>query len=121
MQENLKRNISPKQNLTSNTLRLSVQCKESNDRSSFPRYKNRILKTIELPTKGLKVLVIFLITFYRNFISPLKGPSCRFVPTCSQYTLEAVERYGILKGIYLGISRLLRCHPFCPGGYDPVK
>ncbi len=64
---------------------------------------------------------ISLIRIYQLFISPLKPPSCRFMPTCSQYTLEAVERYGVFKGIYLGFRRLLRCHPFHPGGYDPVK
>ncbi|MBI4853289.1 MAG: membrane protein insertion efficiency factor YidD [Acidobacteria bacterium] len=113
--------MSPKQNSTNKTLRPSVQCKESNDNDSLPRGKNRVLTLAQLPTKGLKILVIGLINFYRIFISPLKAPSCRFIPTCSQYTLEAVERYGVLKGIYLAIGRLLRCHPFCPGGYDPVK
>ena len=62
-----------------------------------------------------------LIYIYQTFISPLKPPSCRFVPTCSQYMLEAINRYGTAKGIFLGIRRLLRCHPFDPGGYDPVK
>jgi len=70
----------------------------------------------------LKKLLILLIKFYRKFISPLKGkPSCRFYPTCSQYALEAVTRYGALKGSYLAIRRLLKCHPFNPGGFDPVK
>lgn len=57
---------------------------------------------------------------YQKFISPALPPSCRFSPTCSQYTLEAVSKYGALKGIWLGARRLVRCHPFNPGGYDPV-
>ena len=69
----------------------------------------------------MKKLVISLIIFYRKFISPLKKPSCRFYPTCSQYTLEAVEKYGALKGSFMGIKRILKCHPFNEGGYDPVK
>ena len=69
----------------------------------------------------MKKIVIGCIKFYRKFISPLKKPSCRFYPTCSQYTLEAVEKYGALKGSFMGIKRILRCHPFNDGGYDPVK
>jgi uncharacterized protein len=60
------------------------------------------------------------IRFYRKAISPLTPPSCRFMPTCSQYGMEAIERYGALKGSWLTIRRILRCHPFCKGGYDPV-
>lgn len=69
----------------------------------------------------MKKIIIRSIKFYRKYISPLKGPTCRFYPTCSQYTLEAVEKYGALKGSLMGIKRILRCHPFNKGGYDPVK
>jgi len=64
--------------------------------------------------------VIILLRAYQIFISPLLGNSCRFYPSCSQYTLEAVERHGVVKGLLLGAWRILRCHPFHPGGYDPV-
>lgn len=68
----------------------------------------------------MKQLLIFLITFYRRFISPLFPPSCRFVPTCSQYALTAIERHGTIKGSHLSLCRICRCHPFHQGGYDPV-
>ncbi|HYH85483.1 MAG TPA: membrane protein insertion efficiency factor YidD [Pyrinomonadaceae bacterium] len=62
-----------------------------------------------------------LLRLYKAFISPLLPPSCRFVPTCSEYAIEAIERHGAMRGGWMGIRRLLRCHPFHPGGYDPVK
>ncbi len=62
-----------------------------------------------------------MIRFYRKYISPLKKPSCRFYPTCSQYALDAIEKYGALKGSFMAIKRILRCHPYNKGGYDPVK
>jgi putative membrane protein insertion efficiency factor len=68
----------------------------------------------------MKKLILILIKFYQKFISPMFPPSCRFTPTCSQYTFEAVEKYGPIKGLYLGIKRILRCNPFFPGGDDPV-
>lgn len=68
----------------------------------------------------MKRLLLFFVRFYRKFFSPLKAPSCRFTPTCSQYAIEAIERYGAAKGLWLSIKRLSRCHPFHPGGYDPV-
>lgn len=69
----------------------------------------------------IKKFLIKLINLYRQYISPLKAPCCRFVPTCSQYAIEAIEKYGAIKGGYMAIKRILRCNPFCKGGYDPVK
>ncbi|GAB4506043.1 MAG: membrane protein insertion efficiency factor YidD [Anaerolineales bacterium] len=68
----------------------------------------------------MKRLILALIRFYQRYISPGLPPSCRFYPTCSHYTYEAVERYGVIKGGWLGIKRVLRCQPWNPGGYDPV-
>ena len=68
----------------------------------------------------MKFLLIGLIRVYRLLISPLFLPSCRFQPTCSQYALDAVERFGTIRGGWMAIKRILRCHPFHPGGYDPV-
>lgn len=65
-------------------------------------------------------VLVWLIRFYRKFISPMFPPACRFYPTCSQYALTAIQRFGALKGSYLALRRLLKCHPFHPGGYDPV-
>ncbi len=69
----------------------------------------------------MKNLLICIIKMYRKYISPLKRPSCRFYPTCSQYAVEAIEKYGALKGTLISIKRILRCHPFNKGGYDPLK
>ena len=71
-------------------------------------------------TKDMKKIIILLIRGYQNFISPLFPPTCRFTPTCSTYFIQAVEKYGAIKGSYLGIKRIMRCHPWNPGGYDPV-
>jgi len=68
----------------------------------------------------MRNLVLALIRFYQRFISPALGSNCRYYPTCSQYTYTAVERYGALRGRWMGVKRIARCHPFHPGGYDPV-
>jgi uncharacterized protein len=73
-------------------------------------------RVLHLPRRG----VALLIRGYQRFLSPVLPPSCRFTPSCSQYTLEAVTRYGVLRGGWLGVRRVVRCHPFHPGGFDPV-
>ena len=68
----------------------------------------------------MKYLLIKLIEFYRGAISPLKPPSCKYIPTCSEYGIRAIERFGAVKGTALTIWRILRCNPWSRGGYDPV-
>ncbi|AXQ31566.1 membrane protein insertion efficiency factor YidD [Solimonas sp. K1W22B-7] len=68
----------------------------------------------------MRTLSLFLIRCYQLFISPLLGPRCRFYPSCSHYTAEAIRRHGFWRGGWLGLRRLARCHPLNPGGYDPV-
>lgn len=68
----------------------------------------------------MKHVALALIRFYKRFISPALPPSCRFTPTCSEYSYEAIQRYGLLKGGWLGLRRIARCHPWNAGGYDPV-
>ena len=68
----------------------------------------------------MKWLMIAMIRSYQRFISPLLPPACRFEPSCSAYTLQAIQLHGAIRGGWLGTRRLLRCHPFNPGGYDPV-
>ncbi len=68
----------------------------------------------------MKRILLAAIRFYRKYISPGLPPRCRFVPTCSQYAIEAITKYGAGKGLLLAVWRVLRCNPFCKGGYDPV-
>ncbi|MFA9457244.1 membrane protein insertion efficiency factor YidD [Halalkalibacter sp. AB-rgal2] len=68
----------------------------------------------------MKKLFILMIRGYQRFLSPLKPPTCRFYPTCSHYGIEAIQRFGVLKGSWLTIKRISKCHPFHPGGIDPV-
>jgi len=65
-------------------------------------------------------IIILLISFYQKYISPLKPATCRFYPTCSEYATQALKKYGLLKGLRLSAGRVLRCHPFSSGGYDPL-
>lgn len=72
----------------------------------------------------MKKLGILLISFYKKYISPIFhffGIECKYYPTCSEYTKQAIEKYGLLKGIFLGFIRILKCNPFSKGGYDPLK
>ena len=71
-------------------------------------------------TRGARTAAVGLIKGYQRFISPLFPPSCRFQPTCSSYALTSVERFGVMRGGWLAIRRIGRCHPFSEGGYDPV-
>lgn len=69
----------------------------------------------------MKRFLLAAVRFYQRYLSPLKGaPTCRFYPSCSQYAYEAIAKYGAMKGSWLAVRRVLRCHPFHPGGYDPV-
>ena len=69
----------------------------------------------------MKAALLFVIRGYRKYLSPLKAPTCRFVPTCSEYALEAIEKYGAVAGFAMAVRRVLRCHPFGSSGYDPVR
>jgi len=69
----------------------------------------------------MKKILICIIEFYQRKISPMFPPSCRFYPTCSQYSKQAIEKYGSIKGLYLSIRRILKCNPLHPGGYDPLN
>ncbi|MFY9114176.1 MAG: membrane protein insertion efficiency factor YidD [Dethiobacteria bacterium] len=69
----------------------------------------------------MRSVFLYLIRFYQRFLSPLWPRTCRFYPTCSQYCYEAINKYGVIKGGFMGLCRLLKCHPFHPGGYNPVK
>jgi hypothetical protein len=68
----------------------------------------------------MKYFLVLLIGLYQKFISPLKGQTCRFYPTCSEYSVQALQKYGLVKGSWKSIIRILKCHPFHPGGHDPV-
>jgi hypothetical protein len=68
----------------------------------------------------LRTCAIFLVRIYQTAISPLFPPSCRYLPTCSEYAAQAIEQHGVFAGGWLTMRRLVRCHPFCAGGFDPV-
>ena len=68
----------------------------------------------------MKKFLISLVIIYRKFVSPMKLPCCRFTPTCSRYAIDAIEKYGVIKGGIMALWRILRCNPFSQGGFDPV-
>ncbi len=68
----------------------------------------------------MRYIIAFFIILYQKLISPFFGSKCRFYPTCSQYSKEAVLQYGVFRGLFLSMKRIIKCHPFHPGGYDPV-
>lgn len=68
----------------------------------------------------MKIILVGLIRLYQILISPLKGQTCRFYPTCSEYSIQALRKYGLFKGLWKSIKRIFKCHPFHPGGHDPV-
>ncbi len=69
----------------------------------------------------IRQILIVIIGLYQKFVSPFLGTSCRFYPSCSHYSVQALEKYGLAKGVWLTLARVTRCHPFHPGGHDPVK
>ena len=76
---------------------------------------------VVFPPLGMKFLVLDLLGIYKTFLSPFFPPACRFEPSCSEYARDAVEKYGALRGTWMGLGRILRCQPFCKGGHDPVR
>jgi len=88
---------------------------------SSKEWKAKKVDCVKLESISVKTVLIALLRFYKVVLSPLFPPSCRFVPSCSEYASEAIRRHGALRGGSLALRRLLRCHPFQPGGYDPVK
>lgn len=87
------------------------------------RWRNSSKVFTDMLVRGDKIskfIVLVLIRGYQLIVSPVLGPACRFYPSCSQYAILAINQYGVVKGSYLAFRRLLRCHPFHPGGFDPV-
>ena len=76
---------------------------------------------VELASKISINLIVFFIRTYQRYLSPFTGTSCRFYPSCSEYSLQSFTKYGLLTGLYMTLVRIAKCHPFHPGGYDPVR
>ena len=112
------------QGIARETIRLDIHPEKRNARGNVEESGRGLPSGIKIhtPTKIdlMKRSILFLIRGYRSVISPVLGQHCRFHPTCSVYTYEAIEKHGLLKGMILGTKRLLRCHPFHPRGVDPV-
>ena len=112
------------QKVAQETIRHDFRPSKGNTRGRMAESRKRLpgCAKIHSPEKlnPMKKAVLFLIRGYKSVLSPILGQHCRYHPTCSMYTYEAIEKYGLLKGMILGTKRLLRCHPFRPGGIDPV-
>jgi len=112
------------QRIARETIRLDIHSTKRNTQGKMAESYERLPSSSKIHTPAkldlMKKSILFLIRGYRSVISPVLGQHCRFHPTCSVYTYEAIEKYGLLKGMILGTKRLLRCHPFHPGGVDPV-
>jgi uncharacterized protein len=121
MQEDFERDIQTTEGCNNRQPRSGVQREEGDGRGILPRSRGGVSSALFAFTKALRLAALVILRSYQLLISPMLTPACRYTPTCSQYMIEAIERYGLIRGIYLGIRRLLRCHPFHPGGYDPVK
>jgi putative membrane protein insertion efficiency factor len=97
----------------------------ANRRGSYSYYSRNSRANLFLDAAKLqavmKFLVLDLLGIYKAFLSPFLPPACRFEPTCSEYARQAVEKYGALRGTWMGLTRILRCQPLCKGGHDPVK
>ncbi len=78
-----------------------------------------LTSVVRWPARALVALLIAVIRLYQVTLSPLLGPACRFEPSCSRYMVESLKKYGLFKGLAQGVRRVLRCHPWNPGGYDP--
>lgn len=87
---------------------------------SNTKKENLIARFSHFLNSSFSLLLIAPIRFYQRFISPLTPPSCRYTPTCSQYAVEAIRKHGPIRGLYLAVRRILRCHPWGGSGYDPV-
>lgn len=75
----------------------------------------------ELASKTSIRLVVAVIRFYQRYLSPFTGTSCRFYPSCSEYSIQSLRKYGLITGLFMTVIRIAKCHPFHPGGYDPVR
>ena len=94
--------------------------RKNGERKVYAQLRKLAKQFSHLLIRSFSQLLIAPIRFYQRFISPLTPPSCRFTPTCSQYAIEALQKHGPIRGLYLAIRRILRCHPWGGSGYDPV-
>lgn len=96
----------------------STKSRQNDPSEPGAKWERKVIYALVLST--MKKVLIKVVKFYRRNISALSPPTCRFIPTCSAYALEALEKHGALKGSWLSLKRILKCHPFHKGGYDPV-